>query len=331
MRAGAALLAAAGVAAIATGCAGSKNFGVTDPSARSDLGAHRIVYAKEGSLYLARGDGTRPDRLMRGEDLGPGGTIFLPALSEDRSRVLFIGALDLDVHDSTASRLQLNILDVDGERVERWRSIVLDRILPAGAGGRYEIFDIAAAAWSLDGNRIALGLNLPRQHGGDAVMIFDAEGTPVSRIALGDRSLPRVGSIGWMGPESLIVGLEGKGGGQARVARLDVGAGAETTARLIDVAPGDYPAFAPSLDRIAAVESRDGQWDIVVRDPAGGEIDRYVRPAGRAPNRPFWSGDGRYLYYYSLASTGPLGIVEITMLRCLDTRSRRVYDLVWLD
>lgn len=331
MRSRTALLVAPLLAALAAGCIGGrKNIGVTDPSARSDLAAQRITYAKDGALFVSRGDGARAVRLMRGEELGEGGTIFMPSLTREWDRVLFIGALDLHVHDSTSSQLQLNILHLEGERIDRWRSIILDRILPAGDGGRYEIFSVAAAAWSLDASMIAMGLNLPEDQGGDVVMIFDADGVPVRRIDLGDRSLPRVGSIDWMGPGSLLLGLEGEAGGPGTVARLDLGSVPGSTPRLIDIGTGDYPALSPSMDRIAVVEQDNGQWDIVLLDRDGEEMDRYERPAGRALNRPYWSRDGRYLYYYSLASTGPLGIVEITILRCLDTRSRLVYDLVRL-
>lgn len=93
------------------------------------------------------------------------------------------------------------------------------------------------------------------------------------------------------------------------------------------IAPGASPAVSPQ-GRIAIVDPKAGLWDFVLLGSDGEEIERFRRPAGRAPSRPFWSPDGRFLYYHSLAATGPLGLIEMTMLRCLDTRDGTVFDLV---
>ena len=82
---------------------------------------------------------------------------------------------------------------------------------------------------------------------------------------------------------------------------------------------------------LTVVSPREGLSDLALLDDQGAEMTRFIRPAGKALNHPFWSGDGRFLYYYSLASTGPLGLVEVTILRVLDLRTRQVHDLARLS
>ncbi len=324
------LILAAGTL-LTAGCAGRHvKLGPGDEVARSILEATTITYAKDRALYVARGDGSGERKVLGGEALGPDGVIMFPSLAADGHRMLFLGALDLDVRDSTARGLSLNILAMDGHRFTAWLQIMLDRFVPPRANGRQEVFDVAAAAWSQDGERIALGLNRTPAAGGDALAVFDADGRPIALYSLGDRDLARVSSLCWMaGDRSLLLGLEGDGEAGGTIARLDLpGSGAAAT--LVSLGAGRYPALEPGDGRLAVIDSRGGRWDMVLMSAEGVELDRYTALAGRAPHRPYWSRAGRYLYYYSLASIGPLGLIEISMLRCLDTHSREIFDLVRL-
>lgn len=312
--------------------------GVTDESARATLRPSPLAFADRNDLYVARGDGSDARLLVAGRQIGRGGAIFLPMPAPGGRRLLFLSVVDLDVRESTGRDLSLNILDLDGadpagSSIAAWRRIRLEKIAAPGPEDRQEIFTVAAAAWSRDGSRIALGINRPASTGGDAILLLDAEGRPAMLYDLGGRDLCRVSSIAWTADgTALVFGAESEaegGGTLGVVLRLDL-TDPGPRAALVELGPGRYPAISPDGSRIAVVDDRAGQWDLLLLDMKGREIDRFVRPAGRALNRPQWSTDGRYLYYYSLASTGPLGLFEITMLRCLDTFSRRVFDLARL-
>ena len=327
----AASLVTAGALLLAPGCSGRPlKLGVDDAIARSALRATTITFAKDRGLYLARGDGSGEKRLLAGEKLGAGGTVFLPAIAPGGSRLLFLGATDLEVRDSTARALSLNILTLESTRFTAWRQIMLEKIAPPGPDGRQEIFAVAAAAWSREGDRVALGLSRDTDHGGDAVAVFDARGGPVAVYSLGERELARVSSICWFaGGRSLILGMAGDDDVEGRVARLDL-PDPGGSATLVDLGVGQYPALEPGDGRLAVLDHSGGQWDMVLLSTDGEELQRYPGLAGRAPHLPYWSTTGRYLYYYSLASIGPLGLIEIRILRCLDTRSREIFDLVRL-
>ncbi len=312
----------------ATGCLTRlEGLGVPDPAARSLLAAATITFASDNHLYLARGDGTSARQVIEGGALGSGGAIFMPALTTDGTRLLFLGARDLDVRDSTGRDLSLNIVDLKGTRITQWRRVLLKRLVPPGPGGRQEVSAAAGASWSQDGSRIAVGLNREATAGGDAVAIFDARGTPTNIYLLSGRDLARVGSPSWQADtRSLFLGLSGDEIDGGIIARLDPG-GAGTDLALTDLGPGLYPALDPGGRRIAVVDDHQGQWDLVILSLEGAVMDRVTRPGGRGLSRPFWSADGRFLYYYSLASTGPLGLATVTVLRCLDTQTRQVFNL----
>ncbi len=212
-----------------------------------------------------------------------------------------------------------------------WRQVRLEKIAPPGVSGRYEAFDVAALAWSADGERIALGMS--RTGTPDRVVLFDKAGTPLHAYDLGEWRFSRVGGISWF-PDgrAIALGLEDPAdeSGRGLAARMTLEDGTGRAGSIERIGPGAFPAVSPDGRRIAVVDYRDEMWDMVLLTPEGREVRRFARPAGRALNRPFWSPDGRYLYYYSLASTGPLGLIEISMLRCLDTRDSRVFDLVRL-
>jgi hypothetical protein len=307
-----------------------EGLGVPDPAARSLLAAATITFASDNHLYLARGDGTSAVQVLEGGALGPGGAIFMPALTTDGTRLLFLGARDLDVRDATGRDLSLNIVDLDGARITQWRRVLLERLAAPGPGGRQEVSAAAGAAWSPDGSLIAVGLNREAGAGGDAVAIFDARGTPTEVYLLSGRDLARVGSPSWQADgRSLLLGLSGDELDRGIIARLHPG-GTGTDRVLEDLGPGLYPALDPGGSRIAVVDDHEGQWDLVILSLEGAVIDRFSRPGGRSLSRPFWSADGRFLYYYSLASTGPLGLATVTVLRCLDTQTRQVFNLARL-
>lgn len=306
--------------------------GVADADARQTMQGFTIAYARRNDLYIARGDGSDEALLMRGADLGRGGAIFMPALDPGRGRIAFLSVTDLDVRDSTGSDLSLNLLGIPGRSAAGVPAAVARRVRlariapPAAPGGRQEVFTTAGLAWSPGGDRIALGLNRDGPPRGDQVLVLDATGVPQTAYSLGGHELPRVGSFSWTPDGSaIILGLEDASDGGGLVARLTL-----APAGLTMVGRGRYPALSPDGRSIAVVDDTSGQWDIVLLGADGAEMERFARPAGRALNRLLWSPDGRYLYYHSLASTGPLGLVEVGMLRCLDTRTREVFDLVRL-
>ena len=314
--------------------------GVTDESSRAALRVGVIVYVKQDGLYLARGDGSGARRLLAGNDAGGQLTILHAALSPAADRVAFLSVNDLDVRERTGRGLSLQILTLThpadpAAAVSGWRRSQLEKIAPPGPGGRQEIFTAAALAWSRDGSRIAIGLNRPPAAGGDAVLLLDSVGVPLLQYDLAPHDLAPVSSISWT-PDSGAVLLggqidEGADTATGVILRLEFGeSGAARGASITDVGTGRYPVISPDGTRIAVVVERSGTSDLLLLDMSGREVERFPRPAGRGLTRPQWSADGRYLYYYSLASTGPLGLVDITMLRCLDTRTRQVFDLARL-
>ena len=312
------------------------NLGVPDRGARTELSSGTIVFVDPKGVHVCRGDGTGARLLVSTGDLGRGGAAFMPALDAKQRHLLFLSVEDLDVRESTGRNLSLNVLTLEspaapGARIASWQKARLEKIAPPGPNGRQEIFAVAGAAWSRDGRRIALGLNRPAAEGGDAVMLFDDSAHPLLRAGLGGRDLARVSALSWSKDDaSIVLGLEGEEDTPGVVARLDLPAAPGAKPRVVDLAPGRYPMLSPDGTRVAAVDEKGGQTSLVLLDTEGREMSRFERPAGRALSRPFWAPDGRYLYYYSLASTGPLGLVEITILRCLDTRTKQVYDLVRL-
>lgn len=314
------------------------HLGVTDGDARQTLVASTIVYVKGGALYRARGDGSAPSRLIGAGSLGEGGALFSPAVTPDGRHVLFLAVEDLNVRDRTGRNLSLNLLTMTGDVITQWRKVLFARLVPPGADGRQDILAAgAAAAWSSDASRIALGVSRAAGTSGCAAVIFDNEGHALSTHEISANLSVRIESLSWIGPGAgIILGLTSTSPGDAsepgRVVRLDwtSSEGQAGPARAIDLAAGSYPTLSPDGTRIAVVDERDGVTDLVLLSLKGEEQDRFSKPAGKAINHPFWSPDGRYIYYYSLASTGPLGLIEISMLRCLDTRTRQVFDLVRL-
>lgn len=313
-----------------------ENLGVRDEAAREELARLTIVLVKDNDLYLARGDGTGAVKMISSAEVGHAAACFMPAIDAGGRRILFLSIVDLEVRDSTGRDLALNILTLDaplapGVGISSWRRIRLEKIAPPGADGRQEIFTVAGAAWSRDGRRVALGLNRAATAGGDAVVLLDEEGRPLSEYDMPGSDLARVSAISWTNDgRSIILGLAGASDSEGMVARLDLPSvdpprGAPT---IVALAPGRYPSLAPDGMRIATVVNRSGQSDIVLLGLDGKETARFERPAGRAPSTPFWSTSGRYLYYYSLGATGPLGLIDVNILRCLDTRTRQVFDLM---
>ncbi|MFQ5700599.1 MAG: TolB family protein [Acidobacteriota bacterium] len=326
------VLAVPGLIIVQAACLTHKpRLGVEDRDIRAALRTARISYATSKGVYLARGDGSKPKRVVGARSIGHKSAAFMPSLSPNSRHLLFLSLVDVNRGESTGRDLTLNVLELDGARVARWRRIRLEKLLDAGPDGRQEVSTIAAAQWSPGGGKIALGVNRREAGAGDAMMIFDAEGHPLHVYDLGDWPLPRVGGISWsLDAKSLLVGLEaGEDPARGIIARLrlDVRDYFGITPRDV-IGVGRDPALSPDGKKIAVVDHHDGQWDIVMLDEEGRELDRFDKPAGRALNRPFWAPGGRFLYYYSLASTGPLGLIQVTMLRCFDTQSRRVFDLV---
>ncbi|HZI92724.1 MAG TPA: hypothetical protein VFE84_00660 [Patescibacteria group bacterium] len=326
--------------ALTTGCLVNRyeNLGITDSSARASLVGSTIVFSRNDGVYLAHGDGSSAVRVVSCGEIGKGGAVFMPAIDPGGRKILFLSVEDLEVRESTGRNLSLNIITFDapaapGSGISSWRKVLLEKVAPPGPGGRQEIFGVAGAAWSRDGKRLALGLNREQPAGGDAILTFDADGTPLEEYSLGGKDLARFSALSWTKQDTgIIFGLEGQDDAPGIVGRLDLvsSGGARQSARVVELGPGRFPALSPDGDRIAVVDEGSGAGDLVLLGVDGKELARYERPAGRAPNRPFWSADGRYLYYYSLAATGPLGLVDVTILRCLDIRTQQVFDLIRL-
>ena len=314
-------------------CAGrALRLGVQDPVCRDALRRERITYTRREGVFLARGDGSHETKLLDATDLGRAAAAFMPSLSRDGRRLLFLSLSEVDVRNSTGHDLALNLLDLDDDDLIGWRRISLERIVPPDTGGRRDAFTVTAAAWSRDASRIALSLDRPASKGGDYVLLMDALGAPVVAVSLQGRELLRAGSLSWTADSTgLLLGLQGQGEwkDQGVVALLTLPqSGAPALRAPADLAPGQLPALSPSGDLIAAADLEEGRADLVLMSTEGTERGRFTRPAGRAPSRIWWSADARYLYFCSLASTGPLGLRQVTLLRCLDTRTGEVHDLV---
>lgn len=295
-----------------------------EPEARAALLSARVVWASRDGVYIARGDGSDSDRIVKGSDLGKNAGVFLPSMpADDANRLLFLSLLDLNPVDASGTHLTLEILDLEGDRITFWRHISLAKIVPAGAGGRYTLFSVPAVAWSADGKNIALALRR-EEPAGDAVLLMDGEGNPTALIDIAPQRFSRGTSLSWdLEHESLFLGLQGSTPDDAGVVGV---IGRKGLGPIHTVGPGAYPAVS-SNGRIAVVEPGD-TLALLGRD--GERIDRLEGAEGRAKNRLFWSRDGRYLYYYALVPSGPLGMGQVTVLRCLDTRAGGVFDLVRL-
>ena len=309
------------------------DLGVDDPDTRAALRTGRIVYASKEGLYIAHGDGSGAKKLLHPGKIGPQAAVYQPLLSPAGDRVLFLSMTGIDVRDSSGTDLTLNIVDLKGSKFEHWKRVRLEKILPPDEKGRQTVFDVAAAAWSRDGARIALGLNRDRSGRRDAVLVLDASGGPQVSYGLTGYGLPNVGSISWYpSGDGLVLGVQTgqdeHGFPDVSVARLFLEG--NKAGELEVIGEGVDPSLSTGGDRIAVIDSQNGGWDIVLLDRDGEPVDRFLGPAGRALSRPFWSADDRYIYYHSLASTGPLGLIEVTVLRCLDTRGGQVFDLVRL-
>jgi Tol biopolymer transport system component len=325
-------------AAVSCGIMKVPGLGVSDAGAEAILSTFRIVYARPDGVYLARGDATDERRLVEAEEMGKGTVPFLAALSPDGKRVFFVALAGLDPRQDRGSGLSLNLLDVAEGRVTLWRRTPLDGLIGQASAGRIEASMVPAAAWSPDGSRIAIGLRRAGAGGADAVAVMDGAGLPLRVVELPERRLLSGSGFSWDGPDALIVALEAGGaasdedasGGAGMLARLSLVTGGSSPA-LDDLTRGANPAVSPDGAKVAIVESHAGSLpDIVLLDRAGAEVDRFTSPPGRALHHPFWSPDGRFIYYHSLASTGPLGLVQVGLLRCLDTRGGRVFDLARL-
>ena len=334
----AALVMALFVAPAALSCGIMKvpGLGVSDAGAASVLSTFQIAYARPDGVYRARGDATDEQRLVGTDELGKGTVPFLAALSPDGHRVLFVALAGLDPLQDRGSGLSLNLLDVAEGRVTLWRRTPLDGLIGEAAAGRLEASMIPAAAWSPDASRIAIGVRRAGAGAADAVAVMDAAGLPLRVVELPERRLLAGSGFSWDGPDALILALEGgaaapdDSGVSGVLARLSLAGGGASPA-LDDLAGGANPAVSPDGTKVAIVESHAGSLpDIVLLDRAGAEVDRFTSPPGRALHHPFWSPDGRFIYYHSLASTGPLGLVQVGLLRCLDTRGGKVFDLARL-
>ncbi len=313
--------------------------GGLNADAVSDLRREKVCWASRDGIYIARGDGSNSARIVKAVDLRKDASVLLPSMpSTGADRLLFLSLLDLNPGDATGTALTLNILDLEGDRIEFWRHISLAKIVAADPGGRYSLFSVPAAAWSPDGRHIVLAL---RREGpaGDAVLLMDGEGSPTAVIDIAPERLARGTSLSW-GPTlgTLYVGLQGPPGQDTGVIGVlgwkGFGAGVvrwdprrEIARKWVLVSgPGAYPAVS-SEGRIAVVEPGDVV-SLLGRD--GARVDRLEGAEGRAKNRLFWSRDGRYLYYYTLIPSGPLGLGQVTVLRCLDTLGGGDFDLVRL-
>jgi len=322
-RAAAALSVAALV--FGAGCAARGGSASLAPEARDALRQERVCWASRDGIYIARGDGSDSDRIVRVGAIGKNAAVFLPSMPAGRAdSLLFLSLLDLNPIDASGTGLTLHILDLDGDRITFWRRISLAKIVPAGPDGRYTLFSVPAAAWLPEGARIALAVRR-EEPAGDAVLLMDAEGGPTALIDIAPRRFSRGTSLSWDSiSRVLYLGLAGPSPGEPGV----IGAiGLKDGERAQVVAPGSYPAVAPD-GRIAVVDAGD---ELAVMGRGGGQAGRVEGAEGRAKNRLFWSRDGRYLYYYALVPSGPLGLGQVTVLRCLDTIGGAApFDLVRL-
>ncbi|HKY33780.1 MAG TPA: hypothetical protein VJV23_14715 [Candidatus Polarisedimenticolia bacterium] len=328
-------------AALALGCAATAvlgcavwsgpPLGVDDEEARRSLRSARIAFARRDGVYLARGDGSQARRLAGAGREATGSVAFVAAMTTAQDAVLHLTLDELDVRDGTGIDPALNILELSGGGVAGRRRIRLAPLLPPGADGRIRPSRLPGAAWSPDGASIALAAR-GEQEGADRILLFDRKGRPSGLFELEGIRLAPASGLAWdQEGDGLLLSAEGGEGQEGdRIVRLCLEPGARR-GWISPLAPGRDPAPSPAGARLAVVrDAPGGPSDIVLLDGAGKEVERFQRPAGRALHHLFWSADGRYLYYHSLASTGPLGLIEVGMLRCLDTRTRKVFDLLRL-
>jgi hypothetical protein len=253
------------------------------------------------------------------------------------NRLLFLSLLDLNPVDASGTRLTLEILDLEEDRITFWRHISLAKIVAAGPGGRYTLFSVPAVAWSADGKSIALALRR-EEPAGDALLLMDGEGSPTALIDIAPHRFSRGTSLSWDARKTLYFGLQGAAPDEAGVVgaigwkSMAMGRGVTIQSQdlqrsKVDIlGKGAYPAVSKD-GRVAVVEAGD---ELAMLGIDGARTDLLEGAEGRAKNRLFWSRDGRFLYYYALVPSGPLGMGQVTVLRCLDARAGGVFDLVRL-
>ena len=323
-------------AALLDSCASrSPGLGVP-PTEATSLASFTITFARPDGIYVARGDGTGERRLVGTRELEAGETPFLASLDRSGSHLLFLSMSGRDPRSGQGSSLSLHVVEIRADRRASWRRVRLDRMLGGDAANPVEAAMIPGASWSADGARIALGLRRAGRGLEDALLLTDGQGAPQLLLELdGHRLFPGSGLTWLPSGDGVLVALEGGAGAASDtaagvVAQVALDPAGRAARGVRELTTGRDPAVSPDGTRVAIVDAASSAGDIVLVDLEGKQLDRFERPAGRGLNHLFWSPDGRYLYYNSLASTGPLGIVEIGLLRCLDTRARRVFDLVRL-
>jgi hypothetical protein len=297
------------------------------------LAGYSIAFARPDGVYLARGDGTDERRLVGPAELEKGETPFLASLDPTGSRVLFLSMSERDPRTGRGRSLSLHVLEIHDRTAAAWHRVRMERLLGGKPDDPVEAAMIPGASWSPDGSGIALGLRRSERGLDDAVVVTDGQGEPRLLLELEGRRLFPGSGLAWArSADAVLVSLDWSSATAPAgvIARVMLDPEARAAHGMAEIGPGRDPAVSPDGTRLAVVDAASSAGDLVLLDMEGKQLDRFERPAGRGLNHLFWSPDGRYLYYYSLASTGPLGIVEIGLLRCLDTHARRVFDLVRL-
>lgn len=257
--------------------------------------ARGLAFERNGDIFLARADGSRPRNLTRTPSRE-----YAPAWSPDGERLLFVGYRD--------GNAELYVARADGRGVRRVTRHRGEDLTPA---------------WSPDGRRLAFASN---RRGEYELYVANADGSGVRRLTRLAR--PGYGSFSpaWSpdgrriafssaGPtpeNPELYSIRPDGGGLKRLTR--------TKGDVETLGDDGMPSFSPDGRTIVFTSNRTGEGEVWVMRADGSGQRRLAGLPRRDDWAPRFAPDGRTIAFESRA----LGAGEIWLVRKDGTGARRL-------